>query len=177
MNPQTPTTPTAGAPEPAPVAAAPVVPTPPQTEAPPTGPAYVGNSNIVDRSVQGLYPTPVAPAPPTPFQPASLPEDSSYTDASSAFRELIVLICGIASATAYLLIFYIVKNLWATAIVSVSLAILAVIISILDYRQNNKHVSPFSVIGLSAATFTIVYVANIVIAEMVIHSAYDSMSY
>lgn len=177
MEPQTPVQPTANPPEP--IQPTVVTPTTPEVSAVPPAPAaapatpepaYVGNTNIVDRSAPSLYPSPVASAP-APVPPA----DDQYAQASSAFKEIIVLIAGIASATAYILILYLVKNLWATAIVSVGLALLAIIISFLDYR-NTKHMSPFSVVGLSAATITIVYVANILIAQAVINSAYDTLN-
>lgn len=169
MEPQTPIQPTStGVPEtPAAPAAAPA----------PSGPAFVGNTNIVDRSVQSLYPAPTTPVPstPAPFQPASLPADDQYAQASSAFNEAIVLITGLASSTAYLLLLYFVKNIWAIIIISFILAMVAVVFAILNYRKT-KSVSPLTVIGLSAATYTIVTVASFAIAALLVNSAYSSIT-
>lgn len=169
MEPQTPIQPTStGVPEtPAAPAAAPA----------PPGPAFVGNTNIVDRSVQSLYPAPTTPVPstPAPFQPASLPADDQYAQASSAFKEAIVLILGIASSTAYFLLLYFVKNIWATVIISLIIALAAIVVAILDYRKT-KRVTPFTVVGISAATISVVNVVNIIILEAVINSAYNSFS-
>lgn len=159
----------------------PIQPTVSPTEPAPTTPAaapapnFVGNTNIVDRSTPELYPTPVSPAAPTPFQPASLPSDNQYNEASSAFQEAIVLILGIASSTIYIVLLYFVKNLWAIGVVSFVVAIIAVVVAIINYRKS-KTVSPLTVVGLSAATYTIVSVANIVTAQIVINSAYNSLT-
>ncbi len=132
-------------------------------------------------------PTPIQPAatevpattpvPPTlaPFQPASLPADNQYAQASSAFKEAIVLIAGLASSTAYILLLYFVKNIWATIIISFILAMIAVVFAILNYRKS-KSVSPLTVIGLSAATYTIVTVASFAIAALLVNSAYSSIT-
>ena len=137
--------------------------------------AYVGNSNIVDRSVQGLYPSPVAPAAMASLPLNPLPADDQSAQASSAIREAIVLILGIASFAAYYLLLYFVKNIWVTVAISLIIALAAIFVALLDYRKT-KRVTPYTVIGISAATVAVVNVVNIIILEMVISSSYDSFS-
>ncbi|HXE09908.1 MAG TPA: hypothetical protein VN554_00610 [Verrucomicrobiae bacterium] len=102
--------------------------------------------------------------------PSGVPSaDDRYDQASSSFSEAKVLICGVASATSYLLITYLIKNIWVTTIVSAVLALAAIFFGISSYRRDGK-VSPLSVVGLSAATITLVYIANILLAMAFLHT-------
>jgi hypothetical protein len=135
-----------------------------QVPTPAPAPSYVGNTNIVDRSNQqaSIY------TPPAAFQPSPLEIDNNQT-AKFEFDEAIILVAGVASATAYILILYLVKNTTATAIVSGLLAFLAIFLAIRDYKRTAR-TSPLMIIGLSAATITIVYIANLLIAYAVLKS-------
>ncbi len=141
-------------------------------------PNYIGQSNIIDRSqLQANYPNPVA-VPPTGVRIPDRQQAANdrYDGAASAFAEAKVLICGVASSTSYLLITYLVKNVWVIAIVSAILAFAAIFFAVSDYRKNSR-TSPLTVVGLSAATITLVYIANILLALAVIHSAASSFMY
>lgn len=142
--------------------------------APVLEPVYVGNTNIIDRSKE----QPIAPV-------VSIPEPQSYNSqmstpayqaASSSLNEIIVLLCGIASSTSYILILYFVKNAWVTAIVSTLIALVALFFAIKDYRKSSK-LTPLSVVGISAATITLIYVANYLVALAVINSAVSAYNY
>lgn len=148
----------------------------PQTPNNQPQPQYIGSTNIVDRSsiappAVGAVPPPVPSNPPNQYD-----SNDQYREASSAFAEAKVLLCGLASSTSYILITYLVKNLWATAIISAALAIAAIFFAMVDYRQSGK-VTPLTIVGLSAATITLVYIANVVVAHLVVRSVLGTYGY
>lgn len=134
----------------------------------PDGPTYIGNTNIVDRSSLPQT-TPVLTALPPTHPDVPSVSESYNRAASSAFSEAKVLICGIASATSYLLIIYLTKSIWITAIISAILALAAIFFATSAYRGDSK-VTPLTVVGLSAATITLVYVANLLLGQAFLHS-------
>lgn len=118
--------------------------------------------------VQNVYPD---PGNKTDYQPLKSPElrDEQYRQATYDMNEFITLIAGIASATSYLLIAYFSKSAAATAIVATVLAAVSIFYAINNYRLTSR-LSPLSVIGISAATTTLVYVANLLIAQAMVRS-------
>lgn len=144
----------------------------PNTSAPaqPPKPNFVGQSNIVDRSnLQAELPA-TAPTGPNVTPTAPAVSNDPNMQASSAFAEAKVLVCGVASATSYILIVYLIKNLWVTAIVSAILAFAAIFFAVSDYRKNSK-TSPLTIVGLSAATIALVYIVNALVAQALLRSA------
>ncbi len=150
----------------------------PSSSAPAAQPNFVGQSNIIDRTNLQASIASAAPAQPSSAPGAASPQEVDFqnTEASSAFAEAKVLIFGVASSTSYILIVYLVKNLWATAIVSAALAAAAIFFAISDYRISGKS-SPLTIVGLSAATVTLVYIANILVAQAFIHSALSGYTF
>ncbi len=141
---------------------------PPGVPAPP--PNYIGRSNIVDRSeLQSIYP--VAPSPPGAGDiiKEGHRDPDGYDVQASALAEAKVLVCGVASATSYVLIVYLVKNLWITAIVSALLALAAIFFAISASNKGSR-TGPLAIIGISAATITLVYIANLIVAQAILHS-------
>lgn len=146
---------------------APAPPTPAPMPSP--QPNYIGDTNIIDRSNVPPGPRPPAPMPEIPLPGRQQALENGYKAASSAFNEAMVLVLGVASSFSYLITLYLVKNLWAVAIVSALLALLAIAVALFEYRKAS-HTSPMTVIGLSAATITLVYVGNIVAAQLIVRS-------
>lgn len=118
---------------------------------------------------------PAASVYPTPTTSTYTPVDAtSYqsAQASSDFSEAIILITGLASTISYILVLYWIKNLWATAISSAVLALLALFFAIRNYRRTGE-MSPIAVIGISAATVTIVTMANYMVQYLMLRAAYS----
>jgi len=141
------------------------------TAAPPPKPDYVGQSNIIDRSnSQRESPPAAVTSPDTNSTTGNQQEfNNRYQEASSDFTEAKVLISGVASSTSYILIIYVVKNLWITAAISAILALAAIFFAVSEYRKSNK-AGPLTIVGLSAATITLVSIANILITQAFLHS-------
>ena len=119
---------------------------------------------------QSVYPNPDSFKAAGP-NPASLSQvqEENYNQAASASDELLSLILGVASSTSYLLITYFIKNGHITAVLAGLLAIGAIFFALRAYRRSDR-MSPFTVIGLSSATSTLIYVGNILLAEAFIRS-------
>lgn len=150
-------------------------PAAPAASAPAASPNYIGGSNIIDRSGVKTGADIPLPAPP-PALTGSPSAGDRYDTASSAFSEAKVLICGVASATSYLLIIYIVKNIWITVAVSIVLALAAIFFAVTSYGRDGR-ISPLSVVGISAATITLVYIANVLMAYAFVHTIVSNYNF
>ncbi len=153
-----------------------VAPTPP--------PNYIGNTGIIDRSN-----SPANSPQPGPFlregmgvnntSPAS---GNRYRSAISAFAEAKVLICGLVSSTSYMLIIYLVKsdwlvkNDWVMMVISACLAFAAIFFAIREYRASSQ-ITPLTVIGLSAATITLVFLANFLVLQALVRSIFGGYGF
>jgi hypothetical protein len=88
-------------------------------------------------------------------------------------KDLQVLALGVASALCYTSIYLLIDNAWATAGISLVLALATVAFAIRNYRINPQ-MTPYSVIGLAAATVTAVYITNFLIAQAVVNASTNS---
>jgi VIT1/CCC1 family predicted Fe2+/Mn2+ transporter len=124
---------------------------------------------------QNVYPDPGKKA---DWQPLKSPElrDEQYKQASFDLNEFITLVAGIASATLYIIVGYFTKSAMATAVVAVALAAVAIFYAITNYRVSSR-MTPLSVIGVSAATVTMIYVANMLIAQVMVRSILNGSGY
>jgi hypothetical protein len=94
-------------------------------------------------------------------------------EATSDFREVVALIFGLASAVSPILVAYFLQNLWIVAAVSAVFALVSVFFAMKNYNAIGK-VSPLTVIGLSAATITILVIADILITRALVQQALGS---
>lgn len=134
------------------------------------------NSPLPDRSkVQSVYPS---VAPPQPAQPpqAPLPANrpaadagGTFQQASADFTDAAVIVTGVLSATSFIVVAYFAKNETVAGVISMLLALTAMVLGVRGYRTR-KQMTPLVVIGLSAATFTLLYAAIILIARAMVHS-------
>jgi hypothetical protein len=138
-------------------------------------PKYIGNTNIIDRSAQAA---PVSSqvlhdAPPA-SKPAHQGKNEQYQEASASLAEAIVVICGSMSSVAYLLCGYFFKSNWLPAVVAGLLAIVAVVFAFKQFNVR-RQMTPLTVIGLSAATLTLVIIADFLILRELIKSAFNAV--
>jgi len=124
---------------------------------------------------QSVYPDPDKPKPIDEPLTTAIARDQAkgFSLASAAMDEALTLIAGVASSTSYILISYLSKNMWVTAIVSAALAGFAIYFALRNYGRDGK-MGPLTVIGLAAATVAIVSVANILIAQLMIRSTFGN---
>lgn len=150
LTPATPATPATSTSEPQPiVAVTPVV-------APPSEPTV---------AVVTATPEPVITPTATPEPKVSKP--------SSVFG-LLCMLLGLLSATTYLLLSQVVDGYWVTIAILGGLAVAAIACAILNKRQG-KSVGISVIIGLSAATITLVLIANWVVFYFFIKSAFGGL--
>jgi hypothetical protein len=147
--------------------------TPPKAGTPESlGPNYVGASNIPDRSnihTEDIYPG--VGVSNSQVETTSAAE-AVVADANSKLREALVLIAGSASSLSFFLLPYFIRIGWLAGLISAVLAAAAIYFAIKDFNKT-KTTSPLNVIGLSAATVTLVYIANNLIIRAILQSQYS----
>jgi hypothetical protein len=154
----------------------PPVETESDTNVPATPVAYVGNSNIVDRSGQAdVYDT-VPQQPTTPSFGRESSANDNYQQASSSLYQAIVLVCGAGSSAGWLLASYFSHNTWVAMIVAVLLAAVAIFFAVRDYSFTQR-LSPLSIVGISGATLTLILVGDYWLLRLIIHSALSGLQY
>lgn len=140
-----------------------------ENDATPAGPAAPAPlpDHSPDRSkIQNVYPAPTSAHPLAADPPATT---EKYEAAAADFADASVIIAGGLSATLFLVIDYFAKNEKVAGGISILLALVAMVLAVRNYRAG-RGMSPLGVIGLSAATFTPLYAANMLIARAMIHS-------
>jgi hypothetical protein len=121
---------------------------------------------------QSIYPDPEAIKKKKLEQSASAPleaQEAKYQQASKDFTDLIVLGSGIGSAVFLLGLVFLLDNMWIPYISSGVLAAISIVSAVQNFKKTHT-LTPFTVIGLSAATFTLMYILNFLIAQAVIRS-------
>lgn len=121
---------------------------------------------------QSIYPDPTQIRSQLPAYPA---EELRKAEAAIASSSL-TLVMGIASPLSYWMVLYFTKNTWMMGIVSVLLAAGAIYFAVNNYRTN-RELSPSTVIGLAAATITVVNVGNVIVAQLMVRSTLSSLGY
>lgn len=125
------------------------------------------------RDMSSIYPTPAehhfAPEPRKNSWESE--EAATYAQAGQSMNESIVLITGLLSSACSVLMLYLLKNMWATIICSTILAVVAVIFGFKNHRAGAA-MTPMSVIGLSAATITIVGSLNLLTSQAIIRTMF-----
>jgi hypothetical protein len=98
-------------------------------------------------------------------------ETAAYAQAGQGMNEAIVLITGLLSSACSVLLLYALKNSWATIICSAVLAIVAIVFAFKNHRAGAA-MSPMSVIGIGAATITLVSSLNILTSQAIIRTMF-----
>jgi hypothetical protein len=154
---------------------APAPPPPPPAPAPQPENHNAGSTS--DRSpLQSAYPTFSANQPSIASAGGELgrADDPVYSGASHDFNDAITLICGLASSICYILIYFLVKNSTVTIIICLALSGAAIYFAMKNYRKT-QNITPLEVIGLSAATITLVFIGTIIVTNWVIRSQINSL--
>ena len=128
---------------------------------------------------QSVYPDPdqIKTATARPFSPTSPSEqERGFSLAAAAMDEGLTLALGVASSVSYLLVVYFIKSFWGATAVGGVLAVLAVYFAVRNYSSSGK-ITPFTVIGLAAATTTLVGVLNTLLARALLSSALSGITY
>jgi hypothetical protein len=125
---------------------------------------------LVDRSAQqSIYPQ--VDGDRHGFSLPPKPEPSVEPSPTDSKSDTLTLLTGIASTVSYILIVYLAKNAVTAMIVSGLLAAVTMVFAITAYYSNDR-MTPYGVIGLSAATYTAVMVLNILVAKLFIQSSF-----
>lgn len=115
-----------------------------------------------------------------PSQQFTLTSDTAFAEnefqASAKLYEIGTAVLGLASSMSYIGIAYFTSNLWVIGVVCAVLALAAIVAAFLSYR-NTKTMTPLSVMGMAAATVTIVFIGNAIISYLAFTSASDNFSY
>ncbi|HET8991688.1 MAG TPA: hypothetical protein VFN31_01490 [Candidatus Saccharimonadales bacterium] len=151
--------------------------TPTTTQAVVSGPAYVGNSNIVDHSNQAnIYPA----VSQSNTSPPSLSQSSASSIEANGANSLVmqgaILLCGFLSSGSWIIAGYFSKSSIVGTIAALLLAAVAIFLAYRSHQKGQK-MSPLIVVGLSGAAITLVVVADFYIAKAIIKSALSSVGY
>lgn len=120
-----------------------------------------------------IYPTPAEHHMP-PGPRVSGMDDSevaTFAQAGQSMNESVVLITGLLSSACSVLMLYLLKNMWATVICSTLLAVVALVFAFKNHRAGAA-MTPMSVIGISAATISIVGSLNILMSQAIIRAMF-----
>jgi len=105
-------------------------------------------------------------------RPDAIPDaanDSAFQNANSRSYEAFATLSGLASCISYYYIAMVVKNAWMAISIIAVLAVVAMVCALRSFRLTGS-LSPFAVMGVAAATFAFVNIANFVIARLYIHT-------
>lgn len=142
----------------------------------PQTPAYVGNSNVTDRSGQNnIYPTLNQEVPRQNPPTFNDNREEAYKNANSALYEIIALVLGFFSSASMVVTAYISHSLLISMFVPLIFAAGAVFATIKDYKQSQK-LSPWSIIGLCGATLTLVLITDYWVVRLIVKAAINSIS-
>ena len=156
----------------------PKTPAPQTAPPPPSQPAEPDSGGTADRStLQSAYPAFSANQQSIVASRNGIDEKAespAFADASKNFNDAITLVFGLASSICYILIYYWVKNNTITMIICLALSGAAIYFAVKNYNKT-QNITPLEVIGLSAATITIVFIGIMIVTDMIIRSQINSL--